>query len=360
MRFMKNVLISALVALWGGCASAQTPANTVLAGPTSGAAAVASYRSLVAADLPALPAYAVCALASASTVDIGATCTPNQFVTVSGNTTITSLGSTAPVGSQWTVFFSGTAQITNSSTLHLPGGQNYTTLGGGGNTLICYVPTTLGTWYCTLPLYNSNLFIDSNGDITIESNGRFTGGSVDVEGSSIPGNGIYHAGAGELDFSSGSTYRMKLDSSGRLLIVYTADQGGGEPLQVNGGIFANGKVTAANMLDSGLSASLPVYTDASKNLTSTAPSGYSAVLSGTTGSIGGSLLAAGACSTGTVSITGVTTSMVVDASPAAGTYPGAGNYWQAYVLTNGTVTVAICAASAGTPVATTYNVRVLQ
>lgn len=81
-------------------------------------------------------------------------------------------------------------------------------------------------------------------------------------------------------------------------------------------------------------------------------------LSGTTGSIGGSALLAGQCSTGTVSITGATTGMAVVATPV--TYPTTGNFWQAYVSSANTVTVAICAAVADTPTASTYNVRVLQ
>lgn len=82
-------------------------------------------------------------------------------------------------------------------------------------------------------------------------------------------------------------------------------------------------------------------------------------LTGTTGSIGGSALAAGACATGTVAITGATTSMAVLATPV--TYPGAGYQWNdAYVSSAGTVTVPVCAIAAGTPTASAYNVRVLQ
>lgn len=81
-------------------------------------------------------------------------------------------------------------------------------------------------------------------------------------------------------------------------------------------------------------------------------------LSGTTGSIGGGALLAGACTSGTVAVTGSTTAMAVSASPV--TYPGDGNYWLAYVSTAGTVTVKVCGAVAGTPTASTYNVRVSQ
>lgn len=82
------------------------------------------------------------------------------------------------------------------------------------------------------------------------------------------------------------------------------------------------------------------------------------VLSGTTGSIGGGALAAGACASGTASVTGATTSMVADASP--NTYPGDGDYWNARVSAAGTVTVKVCAVVAQTPAASTYSVRVLQ
>lgn len=83
-----------------------------------------------------------------------------------------------------------------------------------------------------------------------------------------------------------------------------------------------------------------------------------AVLRGTTGSIGGSALLAGACSTGIVAIAGATTAMGVVATPVA--TPGAGFWWEGVVSSTGTVSVSVCAAIAGTPTATNYNVRVLQ
>ena len=82
------------------------------------------------------------------------------------------------------------------------------------------------------------------------------------------------------------------------------------------------------------------------------------VLSGTSGSLGGSALTAGSCSSTTVSISGATTSMTASATPASD--PGAGFYWQALISSSNTVTVRVCAVAAGTPTATTYNVRVIQ
>lgn len=81
-------------------------------------------------------------------------------------------------------------------------------------------------------------------------------------------------------------------------------------------------------------------------------------LAATSASIGGASLAAGACASGTATVTGATTSMVAQASPT--TYPGDGNVWHAYVSAANTVTVKVCAIVTGTPTASTYNVRVLQ
>ena len=81
-------------------------------------------------------------------------------------------------------------------------------------------------------------------------------------------------------------------------------------------------------------------------------------LSGTTGSIGGSALSAGQCTTGKVSVTNAAISMPVAVSPS--TWPGDGFSINAYVSALGIVTVKVCAIVAGTPNATKYNVRVLQ
>jgi hypothetical protein len=107
-------------------------------------------------------------------------------------------------------------------------------------------------------------------------------------------------------------------------------------------------------------------TGASGNLASFASdgsvtdSGVKAYLSGASGSIGGSALAAGACASGTVAVANATTSMAVVATPA--TYPGDAFDWKAYVSAAGTVTVKVCTnlAGGGTPAASTYNVRVVQ
>ena len=99
-------------------------------------------------------------------------------------------------------------------------------------------------------------------------------------------------------------------------------------------------------------------TDSSTKIATTAFVAAQLPLTGTTSSIGGSALAVGACTSGTVSITGATTSMAVVATPA--TYPGDDMEWKPYVSSAGVVTVKVCADVAGTPTASMYNVRVIQ
>lgn len=81
-------------------------------------------------------------------------------------------------------------------------------------------------------------------------------------------------------------------------------------------------------------------------------------LSGLTASLGGGALLAGACTSGTVTVTGATTSMPAVTSP--NTYPGDGIVWDAQVTSANTVTVKVCAILGLTPTASTYNVRVIQ
>ncbi len=71
-----------------------------------------------------LASKAYTSVASASTVDLGAQAGPN--VTITGNTGITSFGSTAAPGDTFFVRFTGTPTITHSSTLRLQGAANYT------------------------------------------------------------------------------------------------------------------------------------------------------------------------------------------------------------------------------------------
>ncbi len=116
----------------------------------------------------------------------------------------------------------------------------------------------------------------------------------------------------------------------------------------------NSATTAVNTSSATAPSSGQVLTATS----STAATWQTLIFPGTSGSIGGGALGAGACTSGTVSITGATTSMVAVASP--NTYPGDGATWSAQVTSSSTVTVYVCATVALTPGASTYNVRVIK
>jgi hypothetical protein len=84
----------------------------------------------------------------------------------------------------------------------------------------------------------------------------------------------------------------------------------------------------------------------------------SPALSGVSPTMGGRALSAGRCATALLDLPGTTTAMAVDVSPVI--YPGDGFYWRGYVSAAGTVTVKVCAVVAGSPIASAYNVRVIQ
>jgi len=79
-------------------------------------------------------------------------------------------------------------------------------------------------------------------------------------------------------------------------------------------------------------------------------------LSGTTGSIGGSALSAGNCTTGTAIVTGATVGHPVSVSASDGTLPNGLIILSAAVTSSNTVTVQLCATGSVTPAANTYNV----
>ena len=89
-------------------------------------------------------------------------------------------------------------------------------------------------------------------------------------------------------------------------------------------------------------------------------SNFNGVLSGTTGVIGGAALAAGACTTGTVSVNGAAVGTPVVVSASDGSLPSGLVMLRAAVTGASTVTVQLCAVSAVTPAAVSYNVRVVQ
>ena len=235
------------------------------------------------------------------------------------------------------------------------GGFDLTTYGGA------YSLNSTGGGY---EFVDANSFSSSSGyDVTVGSGGvsfkvNKAGGNVEIETT-----------GGSFNFqdnsaSSSSSYAEITTGSGGQ--YYTANNGGfyfndtfgGEfNADVTGGIVLTGSPTTVDsLIDSALTpGTSPVCPNGSGGaLVNTGCA--TGALTGTTGSIGGSLLTIGTCSSGTVSVTGASTSMVATASPV--TYPGDGNYWLAYVSAANTVTVKVCAVATLTPTASIYNVRV--
>ena len=89
-------------------------------------------------------------------------------------------------------------------------------------------------------------------------------------------------------------------------------------------------------------------------------SNFNGVLSGTTGVIGGSALAAGACTTGATTVSGAAIGTPVAVSASDGSLPSGLVMLRAAVTATNTVTVQVCAVAAVTPTAVSYAVRVVQ
>lgn len=116
-------------------------------------------------------------------------------------------------------------------------------------------------------------------------------------------------------------------------------------------------VSLANSLTTAGNFPITLTASGATNITLPTSGTLATYLSGTTSSIGGAALLAGACTSGTVTVTGATTGMGVIATPA--TFPGLGSTWYGYVSSSDTVTVSVCAIIGLTTTTSTYNVRVL-
>jgi hypothetical protein len=124
---------------------------------------------------------------------------------------------------------------------------------------------------------------------------------------------------------------------------------------------AAGKVDAAQLANgTGTAplASLPGSGSITVNgIACTLGSSCTPFLTGTTGSIGGSLLAtAGTCTSGTATVTGATVGHPVSVSASDGTVPNGLIVLSASVTSSNTVTVQLCAIASVTPAAKTYSV----
>lgn len=74
--------------------------------------------------------------------------------------------------------------------------------------------------------------------ITLDGTNGITSPDIDVDGSAVPANGVYRPAANTLGFSTNSTERMRIDTSGNVLVT---NAGGG----LGYGTGAGGTVTQA-------------------------------------------------------------------------------------------------------------------
>jgi hypothetical protein len=125
---------------------------------------------------------------------------------------------------------------------------------------------------------------------------------------------------------------------------------------VNGfSLGTGGNISAAMSVPSGSKVTLTYVASSSQWIIPTTQ------LSGVSVSLGGSALAVNTCTNGAATVSGAAVGMVAISNPV--TNPNTGTTqsfnWYANVTAPNTVTVYLCALAAGTPTATTFNVRVI-
>lgn len=124
-------------------------------------------------------------------------------------------------------------------------------------------------------------------------------------------------------------------------------------------------ITNGSGVPSGACTSGSAYTDSATGNAWTCTGGAwkmvatTALLSGTTGSIGGGALLLGNCASGTTTVTGAVAGQGALANTSDGSFIGGAFQIQANVSSSNTITVNICAVVAGTPPSKTYSVRVI-
>jgi hypothetical protein len=155
---------------------------------------------------------------------------------------------------------------------------------------------------------------------------------------------------------SNSALGLKVSGSGDPLFIYDTS-GSLQSFFSAAGAFSTAKAITST-LAAGTAPLVVASTTPVANLT--AQYAQSTQFTGTASAIGGSSLTAGQCASGTVTITGATTSMSVAVSPA--TDPGTGFTWEGFISAANTVTVRVCNVTGGalTPASSAYNVRVIQ
>jgi len=203
------------------------------------------------------------------------------------------------------------------------GGVGYTETGA-----TCPTGATPGTWSATALVINGGTALNANqgtGASVQHSTGTVTTGDLayfDSTGNTTDSN--FNATGGTLTVANGQYINLAMDGTG--------------------GIECNGAASSTT----------GSYLVLSPGGCTFSPSS----LLGTTGSIGGSLLTAGTCASGTVSVTNALPGYPVAVSSDDGSLPSPLAVLSAAVTSTGTVTVQVCAIAAVTPAAKSYNVTV--
>lgn len=196
-----------------------------------------------------------------------------------------------------------------------------------------------------------------------DSNGLNIAGSANYSAIAGPLLCTYSAGSGTAATCSPTPGLFTTPPTGSILIFEstTTANTGAYTLVTNGGtafpVRKNNGTTALVAGDIAVGKFYTIIFDGTQWQLQT-PSNVTQSLSGTTASIGGGALTA-ACVSGSVSITGVTSSMAVAVSPAADITSGGATAFSVFgVPSAGSVAVNVCGT--GTPTATTYNVRAIE
>lgn len=253
--------------------------------------------------------------------------------------------------------------------------------GGGGNTFILTGRGFGGADGGFLSLTAGDTDMDGTGGGVFIGSGTVLAGDGDggvVQIEAEAGNGTGHAGDIRLliagaeallishadlsaTFSSSVTATDFIVGNGSAFKTDTTDAHTGliQAYDVDGTAYKTfGTLTNGNTPSFALAA--PSGGSLTGNFTSLKVGGVDLVLTGTTSSIGGSLLVGvGSTATGTATVAGAVVGQPVAVSASDGTAPNALISLSASVTSTNTVTVQLTALAAVTPTAKTYNVAVL-
>jgi len=159
----------------------------------------------------------------------------------------------------------------------------------------------------------ANLTLDSSGNVTVGNNLTVTG-SIVPSGSSVPTNGMYLPSANTLGFSTNSTQRAVIDSSGNLQV-------GGTTVGNTTG-YVNSRTNARAWVNFNGTLSTPITPRANYNVSSVtknATGNYT--LNFTTALADANYSISGTCSLVSTGAGGATVVEIYDASVAGGSNP---------------------------------------